>query len=161
MFRKVLYAISGALFALSIGAAGAYFTAQVLVPESIIRAGSVAISTEPTSAPLAVDALAPGSEVARSLTLVNDGTMPVDAVISASKKAGITAFWESLTCRATCDGQLLYEGPLSLMRTAPVQLATGGRKDVRFLVGMPASAGNDLAGDYVKLSLYVDAEQAR
>lgn len=160
MFRKTLYALSGALIALSIGAAGAYFTAQVQIPESIIRAGSVAISAEPTSSPLSIAALAPGTEVSRSLTVVNDGTMPVEAVISSSKKAGITAFWEALTCRATCDGKVLYDGPLSSMKTAPLAMGTQGRKEVRFLVGLPASAGNDLSKDYVKVSLYVDAEQA-
>ncbi len=29
----------------------------------------------------------------------------------------------------------------------------------QFAVGLPATAGNELAGDYAKLTLYVDAEQ--
>jgi len=36
----------------------------------------------------------------------------------------------------------------------------GGEQGVlRFAVGLPATAGNELTDDYVKLSLYVDAEQ--
>ena len=59
MIRKLLTTLTGALLALSLGAAGAYFTAQLQVPDSVIRGGTVAISAEPTSAPLSIDSLAP------------------------------------------------------------------------------------------------------
>ena len=117
MFKRVLYAVVGGLAALTIGAAGAYFTAQVQVADSMIKAGSVAVSTVPTTSPLAIDALAPGSTATRTMTVVNDGTLPSDISISASKKAGITEFYQALTCRATCGGVELYNGPLSSMRT--------------------------------------------
>ena len=52
MFKRVLFIVIGAFAALSVGAAGAYFAAQVQVADSVIRAGSVAISTVPTTAPL-------------------------------------------------------------------------------------------------------------
>lgn len=146
--------------ALSIGAAGAYFTAQVQVPDSMIRAGSVAISTEPTSAPLSIDSLAPGTVSVRPMSVLNTGSLASDVVVTASKKAGITEFYEALTCRVTCEGVELYDGKLSAMRTAPLRLSPGARADMRFEVGMPAEAGNSLTNDYVKLSLYVDAEQA-
>lgn len=160
MIRKVITAAAGAILALSIGAAGAYFTAQVQVADSVIKAGSVAISTEPTSSPLSIEALAPGSTVIRPMSVVNDGSLPVDVIVTASKKAGITEFYEALTCRATCGGIQLYEGPLSGLRTTALRMAPGARSDMRFEVGLPATAGNTLAEDYVKLSLYVDAEQA-
>ncbi len=160
MFRRVLQAGAGALLALTIGAAGAYFTAQVQVADSVIRAGQVAISTEPTSAPLSIDSLAPGAVAVRPLSVLNDGTLATDITVTASKKAGITDFYEALTCRATCGGLELYSGPLSAMRTAPLRLAPGARGELRFEVGLPADAGNDLAEDYTKISLYVDGEQA-
>lgn len=160
MLKRLMLTVSGAVLALSVGAAGAYFTAQVQVADSIIRAGTVAVSTEPTVAPLSVDSLAPGSAAVRPLTIVNDGTLPVDVVVTASKKAGITEFYESLTCRATCGGTQVYDGPLAQMRTAALRLSPGARGEMRFEVGLPADAGNALADDYVKLSLYVDAEQA-
>jgi len=160
MFRRMIYAVLGAVAALSIGAAGAYFTTQVQVADSVIKAGSVAISTEPTSAPLSLDSLAPGNTAVRSLAVLNDGSLPVDVIVTAVKKAGITDFYNALTCRVSRDDILLYDGPMSTLKTAPTQLGAGTRGDLRFEVGLPADIGNDLAGDYAKVSLYVDAEQS-
>jgi len=160
MFRRLITTMIGALLALSLGAAGAYFTAQVQVPDSVIRGGTVAISSEPTTAPLAIDSLAPGSTAVRPMTIVNDGTLPADVIVTPSKKAGITEFYEALTCKVTCGGVDLYDGPMASMRTAAIRLAPGARGEMRFEVGLPADAGNALAADYVKISLYVDAEQA-
>lgn len=160
MFKRMMVTVIGALAALSMGAAGAYFAAQVQVADSLITAGSVAMSTVPTTSPLAIDALAPGSSAVRPLVLVNDGSLPSDFVVTASKKAGITEFYDALTARVSCAGTEIYNGPLSAMRTAPLRLAPGARGDLRFEIGLPASATNALAGDYTKVSLYVDAEQA-
>lgn len=160
MIRQVLTILAGAALALSIGAAGAYFTAQVQVADSVIRSGTVAISTEPTSAPLAIDALAPGATEVRTLSVVNDGTLPSDVIVTPSKKAGITEFYNALTCKVTCGGVELYNGRLSAMRTTPIRIAPGARAEMRYEVGLPATVGNTLANDYVRLSLYVDAEQA-
>lgn len=159
MIKKLVTTVVGAALALSVGAAGAYFTAQVQVPDSMIRAGSVAVSAEPTSAPLSIDALAPGGTAIRSMNVLNDGSLPIDVTITASKKAGITEFYEALTCRASCAGTELYSGSLSALKTLPLRLAPGARGEVRFEVGLPPEAGNTLAADYAKLSLYVDAEQ--
>jgi hypothetical protein len=161
MFKRVLTTTIGALLALSIGAAGAYFTAQIKVPDSVIRAGSVAVSAEPTSAPLSIDSLAPGTSAARSLAVVNDGSLPVDVVITPSKTAGITAFYESLTCTVTSGNVPLFAGAFSQMKTQALRMSPGARGDVRFEIGLPAESGNDLTDDYVKVSLYVDAEQAQ
>jgi hypothetical protein len=142
------------------GAAGAYFTGQAQVPENVIKAGAVAISTEPTCAALSIDALAPGATVAKALTVVNSGDIPVNCVVTAAKKAGITEFYDALTCRVLADGVVAYDGPISTLRTSPVALAAGSRTQFQFSVGVPAAAGNELAGDYAKLTVYVDAEQA-
>lgn len=158
MRRIVLFVLSCAA-ALSVGAAGAYFTSQAQVPENLIRAGEVAISTEPTSAAISMDALAPGVTVTKPLTVVNTGDMPLNFVLTAAKKAGITEFYEALQCRVTNDGTLLYEGPLTTLRSAPLPLPAGARTQLQVAMSVPATAGNELAGDYVKLTLYVDAEQ--
>jgi hypothetical protein len=157
---KVLFVIATLFAALMFGAAGAYFTGQAQVPENMIRAGSVAISTEPTSAALSVDALAPGVTATKALTVVNTSDLPVNCVVTAAKKAGITEFYDALTCRVLADGVVAYDGPMSALRTAPIALAAGSRAQLQFAVGVPADAGNELAGDYAKLTLYVDAEQA-
>lgn len=160
MFKKLFATAVGALLALTIGAAGAYFTAQIQVPDSMIKAGSVSISAEPTSAALSIDALAPGTTVTRSLSVLNDGALATDIIVTSSKKAGITEFYEALTARVTCGGVELYTGPLSTLRTTALRLAPGARGELRFEVSLPAEAGNSLAEDYAKVSLYVDAEQA-
>jgi hypothetical protein len=158
--RRIIYLLLGVCLAASVGVAGAYFTARTEVPDSLIRGGEVAISAEPTSAALSIDALAPGATVERPLVVHNSGNLPVNVVVTGAKKAGITDFFNALTCRVTGpDGTLLYEGLLSAMRTAPVTLPAGARAQLQFGIGLPDTADNDLAGDYAKLSLYVDAEQ--
>lgn len=160
MYKRVLLSAIGALGALCIGAAGAYFTAQIQVADSVIRSGAVAISTVPTTAPLAIDALAPGETAVRPLAVVNDGSLPADISVSAQKKAGVTDFFNQLTVRVSCNGTELYNGALSAMKTAPLRLASGARGDLKFELGLPAGVTNSLAGEYAKVSLYVDAEQA-
>jgi hypothetical protein len=157
--RRFVFATLALLTVMMVGVAGAYFTAQAQVPENMIRAGSVSVSTEPTAAALSIDALAPGSAVTRTLAVVNDGTLATRVVVTSAKKAGITAFYDALTVRVTSDGAVLYDGALGVMRTSPLTLAPGARCQMDFAVGLPATAGNDLAGDYAKLTLYVDAEQ--
>jgi hypothetical protein len=160
MFKRVLFSIVGALTALSIGAVGAYFTSQVQVADSVIKAGAVAISTVPTTAPLAVSALAPGETAVRPLAIVNDGSLASDIVVSAKKSAGVTEFFDALTVRASAADVVLYNGPLSALKTTPLRLAPGARGDLRFEIGLPAEASNTLSSDYAKVSVYVDAEQA-
>ena len=160
MFKKLLFSIVGALAALSIGAAGAYFTSQVQVADSVIRAGAVAISTVPTSAPLAIESLAPGESAVRPMAVVNDGSLASDVIVTAKKVSGITEFYNTLDTRVSCNGTELYNGPLASLDTAPLRLAPGARGDLRFEVSLPATATNTLASDYAKVSLYVDGEQA-
>ena len=157
--KKIVLFVIGCYAVLTLGAAGAYFTTQSQNAENIIRAGSVAISTEPTSSALNIDTLAPGATVTQSVTVVNSGNLPVSVVVTAAKKAGITAFYEALTCRVEADGASLYEGPLSGLRTTPLRMSPGMRTPLQVSVGLPATAGNELLGGYAKLTLYVDAEQ--
>lgn len=158
MKRFVLFVLACGT-ALTLGAAGAYFTSQAQVPDNVISAGTVTVSTEPTSAAISMNGLAPGITVTKPLTVVNSGDLPVDYVVTAVKKAGITDFYNALTCRVSSDGTTLYDGPVATLKTTALPLAPGARSQVQFAMSLPATAGNDLAGDYVKLSLYVDAEQ--
>lgn len=157
--KRVILFLIGCYAVLTLGAAGAYFTSQSANAENVIKAGSVAISTEPTSAAINIEALAPGATITQPMTVVNSGNLPVSVVVTASKKAGITEFWEALTCRVLVDGAAVYDGPLSGLRTTPLQMSPGARTQFQFAVGLPATAGNEIAGDYAKMTLYVDAEQ--
>ncbi len=150
---------SVAALALGMGATGAYFTAKTQVADNTIRAGRVAVSAEPTSAALSIDSIAPGASVVRTMSVLNDGNLPIDYVVTGAKRAGITEFYESLTCTVTVDNREVFAGPISALRTTPVAVAPGARSQMQFAVGLPGSAGNTLAGDYVRMTLYVDAEQ--
>jgi hypothetical protein len=157
--KRFVFAMLIGMAVLMAGSAGAYFTGQAQMPDNLIRAGAISISTEPTSSALSVDSLLPGATASRPLTVVNDGSLPASMTMTAVKKAGITEFWDALTVRVTSNGQLLYEGPMNVMRTLPMTLAPGARAVVDFAMGLPATAGNELSSDYAKFTLYVDAEQ--
>lgn len=160
MRNALLLALAG-LLALSVGTAGAYFTDQASVPDNVIRAGNVEVSTEPTASALSQEGIAPGVSYSKQLTVSNRGSLDADCVVTASKKAGYTDFYEALTCTVTHEDDEVYKGPLSTLRTAPVRVAAGSSAVVRFSYALPPEADNGLAGDYVKLTLYVDAEQTR
>jgi predicted ribosomally synthesized peptide with SipW-like signal peptide len=159
--KRVLVIASMIVAVLAIGGARAYFTAQTEVKDNVIKAGSVSMSVEPTSAALSIDPAAPGETITRSLDVNNTGALTVEVTTTAAKKAGYTDLWTALTCRVTHDGVELYSGPISAMRTAPVRIAPDQKATLRYAVSLPADAGNDLQGDYVRASLYIDAEQAR
>ena len=158
MKRVVLFLLAIGVAACA-GSAGAYFTGQADVAENVIRAGGVSVSCEPTSAAICIDSVAPGTVSERSMTVVNSGALPASFVVTGAKKAGITEFFNALTCTVQADGALVYDGPLSALRTSPFELQPGGRAKLTFGMGLPASAGNELAGDYVKMTFYVNAEQ--
>lgn len=139
--------------------AGAYFTDRAEVPDNVVKAGTVSVSAEPTSAAVSIDGLAPGATVERPFAIVNDGQLPEDVVLTCAKKAGVTDFYNALSCRVTAAGVSLYEGPMSALKTAPVTVKPGERLLTTVAVSLPAEAGNDLAGDYVRTTVYVDAEQ--
>jgi predicted ribosomally synthesized peptide with SipW-like signal peptide len=157
--KKLIVFAIGFLVALSIGTAGAYFTDEVSVQDNVVRAGEVEVSVEPTSAALGIEALAPGSTVARTLDVRNAGTLGSTVVITGAKRAGYTDFYEALTCRVMHGGTVIYDGAMSDLKTAPVEIGPAGSARLEFHVGLPAAAGNDLAGDYVRMTLYVNAEQ--
>jgi hypothetical protein len=141
------------------GSAGAYFTGRGEVAENMIRAGGVAVSCEPTSAAISIESVAPGTVTERTQTVMNAGSLPASFVVTGAKKAGITEFYNALTCQVAADGAVVYNGPLNALKTSPFELAPGARAKLTFGLGLPASAGNELTGDYVKMTFYVDAEQ--
>lgn len=158
--RKAVSLVLGAMLAVALSQAGAYFTGQVSVADNVIRAGTVSVSAEPTSAALSMDAVAPGVIQARDLVVRNTGSLPSDLVVTGAKKMGITDFYNSLECKVVAGSEVLYEGPMNALRTLPVRLDAGQQATLRFFVSLPAEADNALADDYVRMTLYVDAEQA-
>jgi hypothetical protein len=159
MKRAMMWACVMAL-AGSVGFAGAYFTAQTSVPENVISAGTVAVTATPDTGAISMENLAPGEPSSRVLTVTNTGSLPVDVSVTEAKRAGITEFYNALTCVVSSAGQPVYQGAMAGMQTAPVRLAPGQSAELEFAVTIPAEAPNTLKGDYVKLTLYVDAAQA-
>jgi hypothetical protein len=160
MKRIILIALAVAAV-LSVSSARAYLTAQADVPENVIRVGSLAVSAEPTSAALSIDPIAPGQTVVRTLDIQNGGSLVLDASVSCAKKAGYTAVFSALQCTVSSGGQTLYAGPIASMRSAPVRVAPGERRTLAFAVSLPPESGNDLMGQYVKLTVYADAQQVQ
>ena len=151
MFKRVLFTIIGAFAALSVGAAGAYFAAQVQVADSVIRAGSVAISTVPTTAPLAIDALAPGT-IGRSVSGGRQRRVAAfrpggDVVQEGAASRSSTMRWRRVSRARDTE---VYSGPLSALRTTPLRLAPGAQGDLRFEISLPATATNAVASDYAQ-----------
>ncbi len=159
--KRVLLVAAVVAAALSVGGARAYFTAQAEVKDNVITAGTLGVSVEPSAAALCIEPIAPGVTVTRSVGVSNTGSLALDAVTTIAKKAGYTDLWNMLECRVTCEGAVLYEGVLSSMRTQAVRIAPGRTATVEYAIGLPAEAGNELQGDYVRATLYVDAEQSR
>ena len=159
--KKVVVWLLAALLLVAAGSAGAYFTAQTKVADNVVTAGEMTLAAEPASAALSIDGLAPGASVTKPLTVANNGSMPLGVVMTATKTAGITDFWNALTCRVACDGVSLYDGPISALRTTPLTVQPNTRPVLQVTIGLPEAAGNDLAGDYVKFTAYIDAEQVR
>jgi hypothetical protein len=157
--KRLVLMLIGIAVVVCIGSAGAYFTGRAEAPDNVIRAGAVAISCEPTSAAICIDAVAPGVVSERSMTVSNSGSMPASLVVTGAKKAGITEFYNALTCQVAADGAVIYSGPMSTLLTAPFELAPGARAKLTFGIGLPAAAGNELSGDYVKMTFIIDAEQ--
>lgn len=157
--KKIVWFAVGLALALCLGSAGAYFTGQAQVPDNVIRAGAVSVSAEPTSAALSVGDIAPGETCVRSLTVRNSGSLAADYVVTGAKKLGITDFYNALTCTVKNGDTTVYQGPMNALRTTAIRLAPGESARLEFAMGLPATSGNDLAGDYVRMTLYVDGEQ--
>lgn len=160
MKRIILLACAVGLV-VSVGVAGAYFNAQRSIADNVIRAGTVSVSVEPTSSAVSIDTLAPGTAQVRSLRVTNDGTLPCTVSVTNARRAGITAFYNALECSVSSGGTEVYRGLLSQMKTEPVPLAPGESIVLDFAVLLPGGADNSHAGDYTRMTLYVDAQQQR
>ncbi len=158
--NRVLALAAVVAVVLSVGGARAYFTAETEVRDNVITAGTVAVSVEPSAAALSMDPVAPGQTTTRTVSVTNTGLLPVDAVTTMEKKAGYVALWNVMGCRVVCEGTELYAGPASAMRTAAVRIDPGVTKVLEYGITLSPECDNDVQGDYVRTTLYVNAEQA-
>ncbi len=159
--NRIILLVCTVLLGGCVGFAGAYFTAQQSVPDNVISAGTVAVAAEPASEAISMENLAPGTPQSRTLKVSNTGSLPVGVTVTEAKRAGITVFYNVLTCVVTHEGETIYEGSLAGLSTAPVLLGPGESTDLDFAVCIPPGVPRTMAGDYVRVTLYVNAEQAK
>ncbi len=157
--KRFVLVVLAILVAACAGSAGAYFTGQAEVADNIIRAGGVAVSCEPTSAAICVDSIAPGTMSERSFTVVNSGALPASFVVTGAKKAGITDFYKRTDVPGCGRRRRRVRRPDQRAAYRAVRAGSGRPGAAHVQPRASASAGNDLSGDYVKMSFYVDAEQ--
>lgn len=145
------------------GGTHAYLSDSATNAENVFRVGTVKVSLEPSASAFDVPALAPGSEATATLTVKNAGTLPYLFTVKARKTAGYTAVWDALSCSVLAeeDGSVLYSGALAGLGSAPRLVPAGSTCRLRVAVGLPATAGDTVAGDYCKVSFDVAAEQVR
>lgn len=159
--KRIWLFVAGVVLVVCSSAASAYFTAQTQIPDNVIRAGSVAVTSVPTTSALTAENIAPGVPFARMLTVRNTGSLSSNFVVTGAKKAGTTAFYDALLVRVSHENRLVYDGPLNKLKTAPIELGPGESAALIFEITLPETAGNALANTYVRMTLYVDAEQSR
>lgn len=156
MLNRILVAaavvgVIGAFF----GSGGlAIFTDTQSAPANTFVAGTVDISSSPTTALVALSAMAPGDRVTASITVSNAGTLALRYAVTSTTTEDVLAAALDLTIKSgvtTCsnaayaaDGTVLY-GPADLGNTTPVNVigdpTTGGDTGDRTLA---ATATEDL-----------------
>lgn len=159
--KRLWVVLVGFALVICVGMAGAYFTARVQVQDNVIRAGTVALASQPASSALSAEGVAPGIVVARQLRVSNTGSLAMDFVVTGSRRSGITAFYDALLVTVHHGGRAVYEGRLNAMRTLPVQVGPGETALLDFALTLPAGSPATLQGDHVNLTLNIDAEQSQ
>ena len=167
---------------------GAIFTDTQSVGANAFQAGTVDISTLPTTALLAVDPMAPGDAIVDDLTVNNDGTLELRyAVKSTTTGSAVLAgqldltIWDeaaegadaNATCDATAPGTVLY-GPADLGSAAGTNvvgnptlgddagdraLAAAASEVLCFKVSLPLASDNTYQGLLVSATFDFTAEQ--
>ncbi len=107
----------------------ALFTDTASVPANTFTAGTIDISTSPTSALVTFATMAPGDEVTNPVTVSNDGTLDLRYAITSTTTENVLAGELDLTIKSgvtTCtnggfdtDGTVIY-GPGDLGNTTPI-----------------------------------------
>ncbi len=155
----------------------ALFTDTAAVGANAFTAGTISISTSPTSAFLTLDPLMPGDTVNASLVVTNDGTAALRyAMTSASTDAdskglrdqmGLVVKTSGTNC-ATFDGVTLYAGTLANAAFGDVTpgadandraLAGGLGETLCFRATLDISTGNAFQGATTTTTFTFTGEQ--
>jgi predicted ribosomally synthesized peptide with SipW-like signal peptide len=177
-----------AAISLSTGAASlALFTSQATVPANAFTAGTLVLTTSPTTALITLAAMAPGDVVTAPLTVSNTGTLDLRyAATSAATNAdgkGLAAAL-SLTIKSgvtTCtnagfasSGTQIYSGVLGTVVASPLfgdsaqgaqagdrALAASANEVLCFQASLPIGTGNVLQGATTTATFTFYGEQTK
>lgn len=155
----------------------ALFTDSAAVAGNAFNAGTISISTSPTSAFLTLDPIMPGDTVDASLVITNDGTAELRyAMTSLSTNADTLALRDQMglvvktagTNCATFDGSTLFSGTLASAAFGDVTpgadandrtLAAGLSETLCFRATLDISTGNAFQGAATTTTFTFTAEQ--
>lgn len=185
--RRIPKPIVGALLA-AVLAAGSLpvleglgvFSDSDSVGSNAFDTGTIALSTQPTSALLSLSDMFPGDDLAASLTVSNDGSGELRYAMTSSVTE--TTLSAALDVKvksglSTCDVASMDDGssgtvvadtsldsaafgdPAQGAHSGDRTLAPGGSEDLCFLVRLPLSADNSLQGLSTSADLVFSSEQ--
>lgn len=171
------------LSAIMIATTGAIFTDSQAVSANTFTAGTVDISTTPSSAVVAFSNMAPGDTSVGELAVDNDGSLEMRYAVTSVTTENVLAAQLDMTIKTgvtTCssagydtDGTIIY-GPADFGSTGgtaiigdPAQGAQAGDRvlgaatseDLCIRVSLPLSTGNSFQGLTTSGTLTFDAEQ--
>ncbi len=127
-------------------------TATGADPLRAFSSGSLVSIDAEGGAQLSVAGIVPGQSRAATVRIANSGDAPVAFSLAASVVdrvgPGGASLSEALELRIeSTAGRLLYDGPIGrLDRLGLGNVAAGSARAYRFVVALPASVGNEVAG---------------
>ena len=183
MLKKVLLSLLVVTVIASLAVLGSFavFTDSETVDSNTFSTGTVDISTNPTTALVTYNNMAPGDSTTQSLVVTNDGSLELRYAISSSatdpdskglKDQLVLTIKEEGTDCATFDGTQLYTGDLDstdgkLVGDSATGFQAGDRtlaasptnETLCFRVELPSSTGDAYQDATTTATFTFDAEQ--
>lgn len=165
---KVAIATLGVVGILAVGgtAVSALWVDTAAV-ETTITTGTVDINVDgnegnPTAYTftLPITQFAPGVTTSKTLTVKNNGTLPVTLAMSTANSAGAGGLATALTSSMTLSGTAAYSGALSAATFTAKPLAPGASAPLAITVTAPAGLANTFQGKTDTITFTFTAEQA-
>ena len=165
-------------------ASNAIWTDSQAVDANVFSAGTVDISTLPTTALVTYSGMAPGDEVTNDVTVTNDGSLELRYAVTSTTTEDTLAAQLDLTIKTgvtTCtnagfdtDGSVIY-GPADLGSIAGIDVigdptpgddtgdrtlaGSGGNEDLCFNVELPDATNDTFQGLTTTATFTFEAEQ--
>jgi predicted ribosomally synthesized peptide with SipW-like signal peptide len=173
MRNRILLSMLGfGLSAFLMGSATmAWFTSSTQVAGNTITAGTIEIGAERSAWTASYNNMAPGEKVETTLTVRNSGTLTMkyrmygkvvteqsDATLAHTLKVSIV---DPVTNNTVRNEIFLDEFTVAnaVVRDGTLVVPAGGSQELKVIVHLPNSAGNNVAGKKVTVQFLFDATQ--